>query len=363
MNICFNGAIYNCSGYAQIRHLFLQLSKRGHSVLLRPYSSKDAIKILYDKELRDLEKTNLQKPYINIASGIAPQLRIDQEACFNIAHSMFETTDIPENWVDNYNQFDEIWVPSVFCKKAFNRKDVRCNAFVVPFGVEKNCLLQEKKKHDLFTFLAVGQWIDRKGWDLLIQAYVAEFMGDYNVRLCIKTYNDIKTNEEMIKEYLDPNVRNSTYMPRIMIKNQKVDEERMSTFYQEADCFVLPSRGEAFCIPFLEAMAHGVPVIATDFGGHKDFINEDIGWFIDVKQLRRLSERLCKINVCYKNLWFAEPDINSIRHLLRYTYEHKNEVKQKGNRAQQFVSHNHTWEHVTDIAENRLNEIFKAIKE
>ena len=32
----------------------------------------------------------------------------------------------------------------------------------------------------------------------------------------------------------------------------------------QVDCFVMPSRGEAFCIPALEAMALGVPAIYTE---------------------------------------------------------------------------------------------------
>jgi glycosyltransferase involved in cell wall biosynthesis len=180
--------------------------------------------------------------------------------------------------------------------------------------------------------------------------------------LCIKTHNDQKTNEEMIREYLSDDVKNSTYMPRIMIKNEKVDEKTMPSFYQEADCFVLPSRGEAFGLPFLEAMASGVPVIATNFGGQTDFVNNDNSWLIEVHQLKHLSERLCKINAGYSKLWFAEPHVTDIRKLMRYVFENKNELMEKAVKAKQDVLKNYTWDKVTDIAEARLNEIFKSIK-
>jgi glycosyltransferase involved in cell wall biosynthesis len=362
MNVCYRGAVYNCSGYAQFRHLFLQLSRRGHSIKLEPYNSRDGVKLLYENELKELEKTELKKPYINIVSGIAPQLVIDPEAAYNIAHSMFETTELPERWISLYNNFNEIWVPSSFCKKSYNRKDLTCSVSVIPFGVDEALYKTDTKTdNDLFTFLSIGQWIDRKGWDILIQAYTSEFMGQYDVRLCIKTYNDKKTNEEMIREYLSNDVKNSTYMPRIMIKNQKVDERCMPMFYQEADCFVLPSRGEAFCLPCLESMVSGVPSIITDFGGQTDFVNDSNGWLIEVKQLKHLSDRLCKINAAFNNLWFAEPEVKDIRKLLRYVYENREELRQKGENARNQVLQNWTWERVTDQAEKRLNEIFKQL--
>jgi len=361
MNICYRGAVYNCSGYAQIRHLFLQLHKRKHNVRIEPFNSKDNVKILYENEFIKLENTKLKKPYINIISGIAPQLTIDTEASYNIAHSMFETTELPEKWVQLYNQFDEIWTPSNFCFNSFNRKDLSCRIQIIPFGVDSSLYKNiQKKQNQMFTFLSIGQWIDRKGWDLLIQAYTAEFMGQHDVRLCIKTFNDQKSNEEMIKEYLCK-CKNSSYMPRIMIKNQKVDESVLPVFYQEADCFILPSRGEAFGLPFLESMASSVPVITTNFGGQIDFVDQTNGWLIEIKQLKHLSERLCKINSAFSNLWFAEPQIDDIRNIMRYVFEHRDEVSQKGKISREFVLNNYTWEKITDIAEAKLLEVFEKL--
>ena len=40
--------------------------------------------------------------------------------------------------------------------------------------------------------------------------------------------------------------------------------------YEECDCFVLPSAGETFGVVYVEAMAAGLPVIATRCGGPED---------------------------------------------------------------------------------------------
>jgi glycosyltransferase involved in cell wall biosynthesis len=361
MNINFSGPIYSCSGYAQLRHLLLRLSRKGHSVRINSIGTSDSAKILYHDEFKHLESVELKKPYVNIVSGIAPMLRIDPDAQFNIAYSMFETTVIPDKWIEFYNHFDEIWVPSTFCKKALNRRDFTCRVSVIPFGVDESYLSIEKRDHDLFTFFAVGQWIDRKGWDILIRAYTSEFMGNYKVRLCIKTYDDTKTNGEMIQSYLNSDIRNSTYMPRIFIKNQKIDEEDMYVFYQESDCFILPSRGEAFGVPYLEAMSMAIPVIASDFGGQLDFISDEVGWLIKIDQLKHLSERLCKINAGYKDLWFCEPSVEDVRKIMRYVFEHQQEVKEKGAKSRALVKEFFTWDKIADLAEKRLIEVFNVL--
>ena len=357
MDIKFQGAIYNCSGYAQIRHIFLELSKR-HQVRIEPFRTVDNVDFLDFEEYKKLENTELRKPYINVVSGIGPQIRRDYEAAYNIAYSMFETYAIPETWIPFYNEFDEIWTPSNFCKKAFNVKEINCSVQVIPLGFDDKIFTLKKKEKKFFTFLSVGKWIDRKGWDLLINAYTSEFVGNNEVRLCIKTDNECKTAEEMVKEYLTTD--RTSHMPRILVNNKKISEMLMSEIYSEADCYIAPSRGEAFGLTQLEAMASGVPVITSDFGGVKDFVNENNGWLIPINTLKFLSERICKINAGYKNLWFAEPEIKDIRKIMRYVYEHKNEVAAKSLEAIK-TAENFTWSKVAEIAKNRLKEIYEKI--
>jgi glycosyltransferase involved in cell wall biosynthesis len=352
--IKYTGPIYNGSGYSQIKNYFLKLSKRNFQIQLNSIGKKECI----DLECEKLENNIVEKPYIHITSGIAPQLRRDAEASYNIAYSMFETNCIPDNWIPFYNEFDEIWTPSSFCKKSFNIKDLKCITTIIPLGVDTELFSFRKTIERPFTFLANGKWVDRKGWDLLINAYTSEFIGNMDVRLCIKTDEVLKSKEEMIKEYLTSD--RTAHMPRIMINNQKVNDVDIPLFYHEADVFVLPSRGEAFCLPFLESMACGVPVIAPDFGGHLDFVNKDNGWLIPIKKLTHLSERLCKINSAYKNLWFAEPEIKDVREIMRYVYENQNEIKEKSVKCRE-IAEQYSWDKITDKVENRLTEIWKVL--
>ena len=59
------------------------------------------------------------------------------------------------------------------------------------------------------------------------------------------------------------------------------DEEKKHRLYREADVFVLPSPMENFSMVVLEALAHGVPVIATKGTPWQVLEQERCGWWID----------------------------------------------------------------------------------
>ena len=57
----------------------------------------------------------------------------------------------------------------------------------------------------------------------------------------------------------------------------------IEALYATAHCLAYPSRAEGFGLPIAEAMARGIPVIATAYGGHMDFCSEATAWLIDYR--------------------------------------------------------------------------------
>lgn len=78
---------------------------------------------------------------------------------------------------------------------------------------------------------------------------------------------------------------------RLRFVGEKTNAE-VSDLLRESDCLVLPSRWEGFSNAALEAMAHGLPVIATRCGGIDRLIDESIGWTCSIGDAAGLTRAL-----------------------------------------------------------------------
>ncbi|MSU74859.1 glycosyltransferase family 1 protein [Candidatus Kaiserbacteria bacterium] len=84
-----------------------------------------------------------------------------------------------------------------------------------------------------------------------------------------------------------------------------IDRARMPSYLHAADIFIRPSRTEGFGISFVEAMAAGLPVIATQEGGIADFLydekrnpdTETTGWAVDADSPEQIAEAVKDILV------------------------------------------------------------------
>lgn len=69
-------------------------------------------------------------------------------------------------------------------------------------------------------------------------------------------------------------------------------QDSLRRLYNIADVFAMPSRREPFGLVALEAMACGLPVVATNQGGLPDFVTEEVGTLVDVDDDEALARAL-----------------------------------------------------------------------
>ncbi len=76
----------------------------------------------------------------------------------------------------------------------------------------------------------------------------------------------------------------------------RVPHERVQDYMNLAEVFVLPSLSEGFPVTILEAMACGLPIVATRVGGVPDIIEDGAnGYLINTKNPEQIAEALLKL--------------------------------------------------------------------
>ncbi len=80
----------------------------------------------------------------------------------------------------------------------------------------------------------------------------------------------------------------------------QLGNEAVAEALSTADFFVLPSRFDTFGVVYVEAMASGLPIIATRCGGPEGFIGEDQGMLVDVDNVEQLTAAFHRMAVSFR---------------------------------------------------------------
>lgn len=135
-----------------------------------------------------------------------------------------------------------------------------------------------------FRFVSAGRAEHRKGFDVLVAAFARlnETYPDCAL-LIMGSGAELDNIKRQISALgLDEKVHTFGAFRR----------ENYATELNKSDCFVLASRHETFGMVYAEAMAAGVPVIATRCGGTEGFVNAENGLMVDVDDVNGLAEAM-----------------------------------------------------------------------
>ena len=300
----------------------------------------------------------------------AEQARTLTQFHTHVGMTMFETDRVPAHWVPTCNAMDEIWVPSTFNRETFSRSGIEeSKLHVIPLGIDAERYNPRKVKplpipgKRGFTFLSVFEWNQRKGWDVLVKAYLSAFTAGDNVCLVIKTFLD-RIKEPPVAVRLERYAAELGYdlkdSPPIILLDNYIATEDMPRLYRAADCFVLPTRGEGWGIPFMESMACGVPVVGTRWSSHLDFMNEANSYLIDIEGLVPVARSHSEENSHYTpDHHWAEPSCSHTAKLMRNIFENRAEAHSRGRKARQYLCQNWTLARTGEELAKRLKALKK----
>lgn len=147
--------------------------------------------------------------------------------------------------------------------------------------------VEQVKENECFTFVTVANLVVLKRIDLLIEAVHRIVEETVDIQLIIIGDGVEKDNLENLVECYN--------LQKYVTLMGKLNRKQINDIFNKADCFVLASSSETFGVAYIEALAAGLPVIATRCGGPEDFVNEENGILIDVNDVGQLYEAMKKM--------------------------------------------------------------------
>ncbi len=145
----------------------------------------------------------------------------------------------------------------------------------------------EQNEHIGYKFIAVANLIHGKRINVLLRAFSQLFDSCDGVALEIVGDGEQRDNLKRLASELHISERVTFH--GLLSRN---DIEKL---YKTCDCFVLPSAFETFGVVYIEAMAAGLPVIATRCGGPEDFVTEENGILVNVDDVEGLKGAMMKM--------------------------------------------------------------------
>lgn len=249
--------------------------------------------------------------------GAAPVTAQEHRVVY-IGRSMYETNTVPDHWpAAAAEHVDEIWTPTEHARRAFTLANVTTRRSgdgkkrVVPElidpllfapgavdGHDEVATAADVEVVDassdrtlLFgtelSLLSVFKWEARKGWDVLLRGYYDAFFDagrgdgespppvslhirssvDAENRRTLATFDAAYCRERVGANTSDVADCTASRLPVVTLLATPMDAGALARLYASVDAFVLATRGEGWGRPLHEAMAMGIPSVATAWAG------------------------------------------------------------------------------------------------
>jgi len=254
-----------------------------------------------------------------------------------------ETDKCNPEWISAINNMDLVIVPSEHVRTTLqNSGQVQKRIIVIPEAFIEEI---ENKQDDLpefetdFNFLVFGQLTgnsdlqDRKNTFRTIKWLCETFKNEKDVGIVLKansgrnTARDRLLTESLVKKTLKECRKGDG--PPVYLLHGAMDDREVASLYRhkQIKALVTFTRGEGYGLPILEAAASDLPILATNWSGHLDFLNH--GKFIKIDyDLKEIDKSRVDGKLFMKGSSWAEPKEISAKKALRNFYEMSDKPKE-----------------------------------
>ncbi len=273
---------------------------------------------------------------------------------YRIAYWYWEFDSIPASWVAHASQVDEVWAATEFVARGLRERLSIPVRTLFP-GVKLAPFQRRDRAHfglgdGAFTFLFTFHMVsvmERKNPLGLIEAFKKAFKPQDAVRLVLKTsFGD--RHPAQIEE-----LRRAAAGANITLIDQVYSPDEVLSLMEACDAYVSLHRSEGLGLTMAEAMLMGKPVIATNFSGNVDFMDESNSVLVPY-ELVKLGKPIPPYGA---DLEWAEPSIDEAAKAMRRLYDDPAWARELGARAKAGAEANLSLAAAGRRIANRLEEI------
>ena len=169
----------------------------------------------------------------------------------------------------------------------FKNNDIKCQVEYIPNFLEK--IPKKINKLDNKNIISVVRLEPEKGFLDLVSVFKLIELKDGEVYLNL--VGDGSQKDKIFKNIVDNNISRKVKMPGYL------DFEELNKLYEETSLYLMTSYTESFGLVLIEAMSHGIPVIAFSCAeGAKELINNGVnGYLINNRNEHEMADRAVKL--------------------------------------------------------------------
>lgn len=287
-------------------------------------------------------------------------------AKFNVGvTALVETDKCNPKWIEKINKMDLVIVPSQFVKKTIYDTGVKVTTKVAVVGesyhesIDKDIIDINLNIDTKFNFLVFGQFTgmtpatDRKNLFNTVKWLCEEFKDNKDVGIVLKTNSSRSTKIDKgittsLVSRLISEVRVGQY-PKIHLLHGNMSPEEVAALYKHKNinAIISATRGEGFGLPLLEAASSALPVIATNWSGHLDFLN--LGSFIRLDyELKEVDKVKIDNNIFVIGSKWAEVNENDFKKKAKDFYKNRKGIQSKSNKLAEKIKQNYSFDAISE---------------
>jgi glycosyltransferase involved in cell wall biosynthesis len=259
------------------------------------------------------------------------------EGQYKIGYTPWESTELPDGWVDKMNECDEVWATSEWVAKVYKDAGVVKPIHVYYHGLDHKWTPKKRESGNVVKFLHMGEPALRKGGQMTVDAFRSVFGDREDVHLTVKAYH-----QHFLRVWDNGKITTPEKVyNNVSVITESLPERELLELYHNHDVLVYPSYGEGFGLIPLQALGTGMPVISTwEWAPYRD----------------RLPQSLRLDGSWNRSIWALHPgdvlypDYNQLKMLMDRFMIYREHYQKDAFEIAEFIHEDYDWVTLTERA-------------